>query len=243
MVKPKIACYITGGWTECGSMTRFLRKINYNLDYRQRFPERTIGKKGKSRKFLKIQGETGEALLKIAYDDMRKHSEELHEYNAILIEDDLDDQFFIQDKTIRDYGELEKRKLEITQEIRKILKKNDMPVFFLYAIPEIEAWFIADWENTLEEEYKARLKHMNSYFSTTFRKYVLNNVLTDAHTVDDIENYGYFGEEYKKLSDELISAFQQYSLERDEIKNNAEYNEQINQLICLFGKFFLADYF
>ena len=231
MVKPKIACYITGGWTECGSMTRFLGKVNCNIDYRQRFPERTIGKKGKSRRTLKIQGETGDALLKIAYEDMRKHSEELRSFAAILLEDDLDNQFFTEDKSSRDYEALEKRKLEITDEIRKILNKNDMPVFFLYAIPEIEAWFIADWENTFGEEYKVHLKHMNLYFSTTFRKYVLNNVLTDAHSVEDVENYGYFGGEYKKISDELIGAFQQYSLEKDEMKNNRMYNGIINQLI------------
>lgn len=28
MVKPKIACYITGGWTECRAMTQFLEKNN-----------------------------------------------------------------------------------------------------------------------------------------------------------------------------------------------------------------------
>lgn len=46
MVKPQIACYVTGGWTECGYMTRFLEKINDSFDYRQRFPQKSIGKKG-----------------------------------------------------------------------------------------------------------------------------------------------------------------------------------------------------
>ena len=49
MVKGKIACYITGGWTECGYMTQFLQKINDQFDYRQRFPRKNIGKKGKAR--------------------------------------------------------------------------------------------------------------------------------------------------------------------------------------------------
>lgn len=45
MVKPQIACYITGGWTECGYMTHFLEKINNTFDYRQRFPQKNIEKR------------------------------------------------------------------------------------------------------------------------------------------------------------------------------------------------------
>lgn len=64
MVKGKIACYITGGWTECGYMTQFLQKINDQFDYRQRFPRKNIGKKGKARSDFKIAGTTGAALEK-----------------------------------------------------------------------------------------------------------------------------------------------------------------------------------
>lgn len=94
MVKPKIACYITGGWTECGYMTHFLKKINCSYDYRQRFPQKNIGKKGKARKQFKIDGKTGKDLIKYVYEDIRKHKDELKKYAAILIEDDMDDQFF-----------------------------------------------------------------------------------------------------------------------------------------------------
>ena len=72
MVKPKIACYITGGWTECGYMTHFLQKINHAYDYRQRFPQKNIGKKGKSRKTFKITGTTGDELIREVYSDMKK---------------------------------------------------------------------------------------------------------------------------------------------------------------------------
>ena len=58
MVKPQIACYVTGGWTECGYMTRFLEKINDSFDYRQRFPQKNIGKKGKSRNNFRDDGKT-----------------------------------------------------------------------------------------------------------------------------------------------------------------------------------------
>ena len=55
-------------------------------------------------------------------------------------------------------------------------------------MPEIEAWFISDWENTFGMEYKIALANINAYFSTTFRKFVLNTVLTEKYTLDDIEN-------------------------------------------------------
>lgn len=231
MVKPKIACYITGGWTECGYMTHFLEKVNGSYDYRQRFPQKNIGKKGKARKQFKIDGKTGKSLIKYVYDDIRSHKEELKKYAAILIEDDMDDQFFLQSKAGRDYEAIEKRKLEIQEEIKTIIQNPEIKVFFLYAIPEIEAWFISDWENTFGMEYKIALANINAYFSTTFRKFVLNTVLTEEHTLDDIENYGYITSEYQKLSEKLINSFQEYSCSSESYKNNKMYNEQINKLI------------
>ena len=154
MVKPKVACYITGGWTECGYMTHFLEKINSTYDYRQRFPQKNIGKKGKLKSEFKIDGKTGTDLIRYVYDDVSKHSSELKDYAAILIEDDMDDRFFLPSKVMRDYELIEKKKLEIQEKIRKKMDNSDIKVFFLYALPEIEAWFIADWNHTFGIEYK-----------------------------------------------------------------------------------------
>ena len=85
-------------------------KVNGNYDYRQRFPQKNIGKKGKARKQFKIGGETGKSLIKYVYDDIRSHREELKSYVAILIEDDMDDQFFLESKIGRDYKVIEKNK-------------------------------------------------------------------------------------------------------------------------------------
>lgn len=229
MVKPKIACYITGGWTECGYMTHFLEKINSSYDYRQRFPQKNKGKKG--RKLFKVNGETGSELMSYVYEDVRKYKEELNQYVAILIEDDMDDRFFLDSKTGRDYELIEKRKSEIQDKIQDIIQKPDIKVFFLYALPEIEGWFIADWENTFGMEYKNVLSNVNEYFSTTFRKFVKCNVLTEKFPFDEIENYGYITLEYQKLSDKLIQSFQEYSYATENYKNNNMYNRQINELI------------
>ena len=231
MVKPKIACYITGGWTECGYMTHFLEKMNDCYDYRQRFPQKNIGKKGKAKKKFKIEGQTGNSLLKYVYDDIRKYKDELSKYAAILIEDDMDDRFFLETKESRDYELIEQRKSEIQNEIRNIIQNPNIKVFFLYALPEIEAWFISDWENTFGVEYKKVLYNLNDYFSTTFRKYVLNTVLTEKYPLDEIENYGYITSEYQKLSDKLIDSFREYSYCSESFKSNKKYNDNINELI------------
>lgn len=231
MVKPQIACYITGGWTECGYMTHFLEKINSRLDYRQRFPQKNIGKKGKSRTHFKVDGKTGSALIKWIYDDIRNHKEDFQKYSGILIEDDLDDQFFLQSKTGRDYSRIEARKEEITKEIRTLLQNEKMPVFFLFALPEIESWFIADWEHTFGSEYKSILLEINSYFSMTFRKYIAKQVLTDDYPFTELENFGYIHSNYQKLSERLISAYREYSCADEAYKNNQVYNVKINELI------------
>lgn len=231
MVKPKIACYITGGWTECRAMTQFLEKINSNYDYRQRFPQKGVGKKGKTKRNFKITGATGTDLLNEVYHDMRNHTEEIKGFQAILIEDDMDDQYFLKGECVRDYARIENRKQEITNEIRKILSMPDMPVFFLYAMPEIESWFVADWDHTFGIEYYGKLINMNTYFSITFRNYVLKQVLTEKYPLEEIENYGYFDGVYKKLSDQLINAFHEYSCQDVSDKNNKLFNEKINGLI------------
>ena len=82
-------------------MTHFLEKINNSYDYRQRFPQKNKGKKG--RKLFKVNGETGSELMSYVYEDVRKYKEELNQYVAILIEDDMDDRFFLDSKTGRDY--------------------------------------------------------------------------------------------------------------------------------------------
>ena len=231
MVKPQIACYITGGWTECGYMTHFLEKINNTFDYRQRFPQKNIGKKGKARTHFKVDGKTGADLIKWIYDDIRNHKEAFQKYHGILIEDDMDDQFFLPSKTGRDYAEIEARKQKITANIRELLQNQEMPVFFLYALPEIVSWFLADWDHTFAVEHKSVLHEMNLYFAMTFRKYIIKQVLTEKYPVTELEDFGYIHSSYLKLSDLLKDAYQEYSCADEAYKNNRIYNGKINELI------------
>lgn len=234
MVKPKIACYITGGWTECGYMTRFLEEINDSYTYMQRFPQKIKGKKGKDRKQFSVDGRTGTDLEKYIYADLRKYKEELKDYCGIIIEDDLDDRFFDQTKRERDFQKIAEHEKKIADEIKKIIQNEELQIFFLYALPEIESWFLADWDNTFGCEYRDALQNMNSYFSTTFRRYIEKAVFKGKQTIADLENFGYFESGYVKLSDALIDAFRGYTFENDivyTVKNNTTFDKEISELI------------
>jgi hypothetical protein len=172
MVK-KIACYITGGWTECGAMQSFLTKINSGFSYWQRCPNKPKGKKGLS---PVLSGLTGTNLLEYMYRDLEKYSGEIKQCYAILLEDDLDGNFH--NYSSEDIKEYYKR---IQERVNKILGK-EIPIFILYASPEIEAWFISDWENTFGSVYKREYGGTltapeNKYFSYRLLQYIKTDIL------------------------------------------------------------------
>lgn len=61
---------------------------------------------------------------------------------------------------------------------------------------------------------------------------LLKQVFTVQYPIEEIENYGYFDGDYKKLSNQLIDAFQEYSCQDVAGKNNKLFNEKINELIA-----------
>lgn len=145
----RVACFLTCGYTESGAMQSFLKKINSKFDYKQFLPNKTIKKKGDPKIINpKINGLTGEALLEKVYSIVSKHKEEIGKCGAIIIEDDLDGRFYSYNQE-----KIEKYKKSIVDKIQKKLGK-EIPVFILYASPEIESWFIADWENGFEYLYR-----------------------------------------------------------------------------------------
>ncbi|MBP3609591.1 MAG: hypothetical protein J6J42_04560 [Lachnospiraceae bacterium] len=87
----RIACFLTCGYTEAGAMQYFLKKINDNYDYKQYLPNKTIKKKGDSKRISSdISGLTGEALFEKIYSILGKYRDEISKCKAVLIEDDLD---------------------------------------------------------------------------------------------------------------------------------------------------------
>ncbi len=203
----RIACFLTCGYTEAGAMQFFLKKINGKYEYKQYLPNKTIKKKGDAKSIdSKISGLTGEALLEKIYNILEKNKDEIGKCKAVLIEDDLDGKF-------KDYSDeqIEEYKNHIINKVHEKLQK-DIPVFILYASPEAESWFIADWKNGFEYLYCSSgvvtdvERSAKLFFSHHLKQYIDNNILKEY--AENIEEYGWFEDEYIKLSDQIINTIQ-----------------------------------
>ena len=169
----RIACFLTCGYTEAGAMQFFLRKLNDKYEYKQYLPNKTIKKKGDPKSISpNISGLTGDALLEKIYDILEKNREEISACKAVLIEDDLDGRFHNDDD-----AKIDEYKNQIINKVHSRLQK-DIPVFILYASPEVESWFLADWKNGFEYLYcdsgvvtdvERNARH---YFSYHLRQYI-----------------------------------------------------------------------
>lgn len=228
MVKGDIACFFTGGYTEAGGLQAFLRKINSNYVYHQCLPNKAVKRKGMPKTIGdEISGLTGEALLKEIYKRLESYKDSICQYKAVIIEDDADDRFknFTQEQ-------FDSYQQEIIEHVHKILGV-EMPVFIMYAVPEVEAWFVADWANGFEYLYcdSGIVKDVDheacQFFSFHLRRYIDQNILKECK--DDIEKFGQGDDTYVKLSDEIIHAI--LTGVKDEIcklpKANPDYVKQI----------------
>lgn len=203
----RIACFLTCGYTEAGAMQSFLRKINDNYEFRQFLPNKTIKKKGMSKDISnKISGLTGKGLLSKIYDILEKHKDEINDCKAIIIEDDLDGKFYgwSQEK-------IELYKQSIIDRIHSILG-SQLPVFILYASPEIESWFLSDWNGSFEYVYAGSdyvpdvERSICLFYIHHLRRYVFQILIKEY--ASNIEDYGYFEGKYNKLSEQLMDAVQ-----------------------------------
>ena len=99
----KVACFFTGGYTESGAMQEFLKKVNANLSFKQFCPNKPkrrwvpgLSLNDQPKIESDLSGLTGASLIRYVNEYIDDHSDELQEYDAVLIEDDLDDRFFIE---------------------------------------------------------------------------------------------------------------------------------------------------
>lgn len=208
--KKRVACFFSGGYTELNAMKSFVIRINGEAEYRQLCP---VGPR-KSRNEIKNRtsidknqsGLTGDSLLKYVLETIEKPCFIRESYDVILIEDDKDDRFLNKSTSTLDLEKWERFKENVKQRFAN--KGVTVPIIILLAAPEIEAWFVSDWENGFGQVYKDTNElngPQNTYFSTVFRKYVKDEILTDKYS-ESVESYGYFGGNYKKLSEEIQTA-------------------------------------
>ncbi|MDR2869573.1 MAG: hypothetical protein LBV04_03900 [Deferribacteraceae bacterium] len=110
-------------------------------------------------------------------NEIKKHSL-LTDCHAILLEDDLDKR----DKDIIPKDFLAQTQERMLSEFNKITTKHNARLICLYAAPEIETWFIEDWENgfgsqkyVLDHQIKAGLRKaiydMKSKCNQGFERY------------------------------------------------------------------------
>lgn len=237
-----IACFFTGGHTESNSMTSFLYKINPEFQFRQLCPNRTKKRKRPNGEDLidrEVSGLTGAALIRYVNSYIHNHKAELSSASAILLEDDLDGKYYEElvsgDKSSirsRRTPEFNNRCTEIRASIRSQLGKDDsFPIILMYAAPEIEAWFVADWDHTFGQIYGPKgidilSTEENLFFSTRFRRFVNQTVLLEY--ADCIEHYGYFIGKYKKLSDEIIGTMDVFKESLASSKDQSPYIASIS---------------
>ncbi len=220
--RKRIACFFTGGYTELNAMRGFLRKINPQADYIQLCP---TGKRRSKKDIMgrhidvmdpEQNGLTGKALLDhmLSFLDSNRFREE--GYDAILIEDDRDDRFLSlrSDGSSRiDRAAWEKFQQDVRSQVERYAP--GIPVLFILAAPEVESWFIADWEHGFGQVFRSFFSRSAPqyyhFFQGKLRRYVNETILTSCYQ-DRIEEYGYFDSVYRKLSAQLQAALAEEAL-------------------------------
>lgn len=208
-------------------MQIFLKKINEGTQLKQFCPNKTRKRKRPDAEcdlISEFSGLTGGSLTQYVFHYLDKYKEDFVDFDAIIIEDDLDGAFGDErtkgDKStfvaIRNQA-FENHCNFIQNTVReKLQKDNTFPVIQFYASPEIETWFLADWGNSFGSIYGPKVLNIlsaneNQYFRSRFQAYINANVLKEY--CQFLENYGYFNGEYYKLSDQIICSLDSFKVE------------------------------
>lgn len=196
----KVACFLTCGYTEAGEMQSLLRRCcSSNTRFVQCMPNKPKRRK-RNGSIIKdeFSGLTHDGLVNKALEIIRMNKEQYINYRGIVFEDDLDN--LTQDDANTQAN-------RIRGKIKDIL--GDIPVVIVYAAPEVEAWFIADWDHGFgiyrrPELLKAGFSVKDGFFLDHHMRGFFKEIILGEYA-DKIEEYG-TQVPYKKLSDEIIMA-------------------------------------
>ncbi len=146
-----VRLFSSGGYTETGGLENFLRKMHPGLSYERCFP---AAAKGPKRSLLRgprgRDGKvTGEHLVKRMLERL-EHDK--GSFDVILLVDDADCRFDSMDAYHAWAAETQ----------RKVCRALGADVTFiaLLAAPEVESWFVADWENSFRRMYREQFDHL-----------------------------------------------------------------------------------
>jgi len=168
-----VGYFCTGGYTEVGGIQYFLEKINPNIQWERCFP--TALKPNP--KFKRIDsapcsehsGVTGNDLVQKMLERIRHPSfEHDHRYDYILLIDDLDCRFY--SKTNQDINE---EIIDIAGQVEAALGRK-VNFKALFASPEVEVWFVADWTESFGKEYPKYQHRLRTIVNRIIRNYISN---------------------------------------------------------------------
>jgi hypothetical protein len=154
--------YSGGGEAEVRGFFPFLDKTFPGCRFERKTPVRD--KPGPKPNKAASYGRTGKSLIHQIQQELpgALKAEPTNRCDLILVFDDLD---------CRDS---ETQKIKILSEISKIPECADIEKFVGFAAPEIEAWIIADWNNSIAKhsDFRGRHKRMRWWLSTE-KKFLL----------------------------------------------------------------------
>ena len=217
----RAACYITGGDSECGDMVAFFRRINRGIEYFQRCPNKPKYRKRSERIYApagnavqqNLRGLTGSDLISYAVEDIRTHYAEQsrpYDFDMIVIEDDADFRF----GNDNPQSKLRQYEATIRSALVQVPNTNSyIPIHFIFASPELEIWFLADWEHSFQECYCKKFGYETGRFYTTrLYSYIRQNLL---HGFRAIESWHRLNPDKsnKKLSEEIEACIQQVAVD------------------------------
>jgi hypothetical protein len=147
----KLALFATAGWTEVGGLQRALGAWLPGVDVERKFPaaskppKRARGAPPGLRVDAGDQpGLTGDALVGAVLDRLHRYPDAA--VDAILLVDDLDD---LDGRLGCDLPRAAVAQADaIAARVRQAVGR-DLPVFVVFASPEVEAWFLVCWEQGL----------------------------------------------------------------------------------------------
>lgn len=194
----RVGYFCSSGHTEAGGIHQFLKNLRPDIEWSRCFPatDKPGPKHRKDQKKVEPSGTTGATLIDRMIERLKMyHRGSDCEFDHVLLIDDADCRF------LDAAGELKNRLDRLSEEIREITGRPALRFIALWASPEVEAWFLADWEEGFGREYRTIAHPLRALLQT--QKY-LGPVPWSA-----LETYGgpYVAKSAcctKKLSDEVI---------------------------------------
>jgi len=192
--------YSGGGEAEVRGFFPFLEKTFPGCRFERKTPVRQ--KPGPKANKAGSYGRTGESLIEQIKQELPLALKaEPNKCGLILVFDDLD---------CRDS---QTQKSKILSEISKISKCADIEKFVGFAAPEIEAWIIADWNNSIAKNSDFRGRHERMRWWLKTQKKV---------SFENPESFSEYDSKRdccrEKLSEALIESSVQYKVDRDKAR-------------------------